>query len=117
VVRGESMVTSQMRLRYCRHGTLSLRIFARRVLGCTPSLPGSGIRGHHTNLQQPVTDKLCLKGGLHMKKDISEWIDRETVRLDQAEQGRELERDETDPVPEALRQALADTIDISGTLH
>jgi hypothetical protein len=52
-----------------------------------------------------------------MKKDISEWIDRETVRLDQAEQGRELERDETDPVPEALRQALADTIDISGTLH
>jgi len=45
-----------------------------------------------------------------MKKDIVEWIDREAVRLDQAEQGREPDRDETDPAPEALRQALADTI-------
>jgi hypothetical protein len=45
-----------------------------------------------------------------MKKELIEWIDRETVRLDQAEPEQEPERDENDPVPEALRQALADTL-------
>jgi len=51
-----------------------------------------------------------LQGVLHLKKKLIEWIGRETVRLDQAVEGREPERDENDPVPEALRQALADTI-------
>lgn len=39
-----------------------------------------------------------------MKKDLLAWIDRETTRLD-----REPDNDESDPVPEALKQVLAET--------
>jgi hypothetical protein len=46
-----------------------------------------------------------------MKKDLLEWIDRETVRLDRTENGQEPENNGSDPVPDALRQALADEQD------
>ncbi len=46
-----------------------------------------------------------------MKKELLAWIDRETERLDRAGDGREPERDATDPVPEALRRVLADEAD------
>jgi len=44
-----------------------------------------------------------------MKKELLEWIDRETIRLDRLHDNREPDNDESDPVPEALRRALADT--------
>jgi hypothetical protein len=44
-----------------------------------------------------------------MKKELLDWIDRETDRLDRAEDGLEPEHDESDPVPETLRQVLAGT--------
>lgn len=44
-----------------------------------------------------------------MKKELLEWIDRETTRLDRADDGREPDTNECDPMPEALRQALAET--------
>jgi len=43
-----------------------------------------------------------------MKKDLLAWIDREAARLDRAGDGREPERDKTDPMPEALREVLAE---------
>jgi len=44
-----------------------------------------------------------------MKKELLEWIDRETSRLDRAGDGGDPERDETDPMPEALREVLAES--------
>lgn len=44
-----------------------------------------------------------------MKKELLAWIDRETARLDRADDGREPDNNASDPVPEALRRALAET--------
>lgn len=44
-----------------------------------------------------------------MKKKLLDWIDRETDRLDRADDGREPENSEADSVPETLRNVLAGT--------
>jgi hypothetical protein len=41
-----------------------------------------------------------------MKKDLSEWIDKEVERLDQEIEGKKPEGSETNPAPDALREAL-----------
>ncbi len=46
-----------------------------------------------------------------MKKDLIKWTGRETARLDRAEDDQEPENNGSDPVPDALRQALADEPD------
>ena len=46
-----------------------------------------------------------------MKKDLSEWIDKEVTRLDQEGEGENSDAVEPNPVPDALREAFAETSD------
>ncbi len=44
-----------------------------------------------------------------MKKELREWIDKEVDRLDREGEGGNPEGTETNPVPDDLKQALAET--------
>jgi hypothetical protein len=46
---------------------------------------------------------------VNMKNELRAWIDKEVARLDQVLAGENLEAAEPDPVPEDLREALAET--------
>ena len=44
-----------------------------------------------------------------MKNELRAWIDKEVARLDQVLAGENPEAAEPDPVPDGLREALAET--------
>jgi hypothetical protein len=46
-----------------------------------------------------------------MKKVLREWIDKEVARLDREGEGENSDAAEPNPVPDALREALAETSD------
>jgi len=46
---------------------------------------------------------------VRMKNKLRTWIDKEVARLDQEREGENPEAAEPDPVPDELREALAET--------
>jgi hypothetical protein len=46
---------------------------------------------------------------VNMKNELRAWIDKEVARLDQVLEGQNPDTVASDPVPEDLREALAET--------